>query len=816
MQSRQIFFLLFTILACLFSLSINALCQDSSIFDYSLYIGKQIGEIKITGLSVVTKEEILFLIPVKVSDVLTLDNLSQIISTLYKTEYFKKVTIDLSLTMDGKVILAINVEEREIVNKIEITGNNALKKDKIEEVLLIQTGDFISDLKIKKTVEKIKNLYLDEGYEAPDIEYSVKIDENKQANITFKISEKKRYIIKSINIEGNTVIESKKILKVMQTKKQSKIIFEFNKGIYNQGKIEQDLNSIQNLYSSQGYLDVEVFVKDIKVTETEKEKDIEITISIVENEQYTLNSFAFYGNKLFDLVAFLDPKITNPGVVYNKIAIANLANRIRDYYANYGYVFAIVEVEETINYSDKKVDIVISISENSRAHIEKIIIKGNTKTKDYVIIRELMIQEGETFSTDKIRQSIYNLYNTQYFGAIDVQFQQGSDDDLVNLIIAVEEKSTGQFKFGATYSPGSDNSFGLSGSITEYKFLGLGLQISAEVTVSTNNDYLLSLSYLDKWFLGQPIQFGISLSGEISMNETYTDNNLDGEPDFDPEDLTSYNIMDYWLDEYTFSLSWGKRWIPRFSLVGYISTSLVHYHSVEGVTDTPYIPEFTFIPFVEFANGNDNYWSFTNSISLVARYDTRDYYLFPTKGYFAKLTLGYYGGFLGGDSQFTKLGIGLNYNISLFWKIVFSINSNVDFIFPQFDGQLQIGPENMLYVNGYNDIRGWKIRLSPYYGNTKGLVSFEFQREIVPQIFTVSIFSDLGYLLSQPDDILSLTWTDIVGTIGFGFKLQIPSLPFRLYFTHPFTFTSEGSLDFIKTSFWYWDITLTVGDIFTW
>ncbi|HPO61390.1 MAG TPA: POTRA domain-containing protein, partial [Exilispira sp.] len=326
----------------------------------------------------------------------------------------------------------------------------------LSECLGYQEESF-GEIEIKKTVEKIKNLYLDEGYEAPDIEYSVKIDENKQANITFKISEKKRYIIKSINIEGNTVIESKKILKVMQTKKQSKIIFEFNKGIYNQGKIEQDLNSIQNLYWSQGYLDVEVFVKDIKVTETEKEKDIEITISIVENEQYTLNSFAFYGNKLFDLVAFLDPKITNPGVVYNKIAIANLANRIRDYYANYGYVFAIVEVEETINYSDKKVDIVISISENSRAHIEKIIIKGNTKTKDYVIIRELMIQEGETFSTDKIRQSIYNLYNTQYFGAIDVQFQQGSDDELVNLIIAVEETSTGQFKFGATYSPGSDN-----------------------------------------------------------------------------------------------------------------------------------------------------------------------------------------------------------------------------------------------------------------------------------------------------------------------------------------------------------------------
>lgn len=810
---RKIYNIFLILMVILFFTSTIYSQESISVTDF---IGKKISKIVINGLNIVTKEEILFLLPVKVGDSLTVGNLNQIIPVLYKTEYFKSITYELSFDIDRSVIITINVTERELINKIEIQGNKELSKDKIIEVLILQSGDFISEIKIKKSIELIKNLYLDEGYETPDIEYSIEKNQNDNSvNVIIKIKEKKRYIIKNIILEGNKVFTEKEIKKVITTKKQFKFIFEFNKGVLNQGKLEQDLKSIAKLYYSKGYLDVEVLVKDIKITETEKEKQITLIISINEGEQYLLNSFNIVGNKLFTLTEFLKPEYINPNVVYNRVAIEQMAEQIRQYYGNYGYVFANVNIEENINFSDRKVDIIISISENKRAHIEKIIVKGNTKTKDYVIIRELMIQEGETFSIDKIRQSIYNLYNTQFFSAIDVQFQPGSDDTLINLIIAVEEKSTGQFKFGATFSPGVENSFGLSGSIAEPNFLGLGLQISAELSIYLDNKYILTLSYLDKWFLGEPIQFGVNLSGSVSQNTGYVDNDQNGEPDFDPDNTDSYLTMNYWQDKFGLSFTFGKRWRPYFSLIGYISTNLLRYHSVDGVTDLPYVSDYAFKPFIEFANGNDNYWSYSGSVSLVARYDTRDYYLFPTKGFFIKGMFGYYGGLLFGDSQFIKLNLGFNINQSLFWKIVLSFNTSLDFIFPQIDGQIAVAPEDMLYINGYTDIRGWKIKLDPYYGRAKGVFSIEFQREIIMQMLSFAAFIDVGYLLNTPSNLLTMNLANLFGTIGFGIKIQIPQLPLRLYLTHPFVVTSSGQIDFLKTSFWYWDFTLTVGDIFT-
>ncbi|MFN3411031.1 MAG: outer membrane protein assembly factor BamA [Exilispira sp.] len=806
-------FLLFTIFTLLFSYSMIYAQDNLSI---EQFIGKKISKIIINGLNIVTKEEILFLLPVKVGDILTFSILNQIIPVLYKTEYFKSITYDLSFDVDGSVIITINVQERELINSINLKGNKALSKDKITEVLILHSGDFISEIKIKKSIELIKNLYLNEGFEAPDIEYEIiKNSNDNSVNIIINIKEKKRYIIKNIVFEGNKVFTEKEFLKVMQTKKQFKLIFEFNKGVLNQGKLEQDLLSILNLYYSKGYLDAEVIVKDIKVNETDKEKQITLIIAISEGEQYILNSFIITGNKLFDLSSFLKPEYINPNVIYNKIAIQSIADQIKQYYGNYGYVFANVDIEENINYIDRKVDIIMTVSENKRAHIEKIIVKGNTKTKDIVIIRELMIQEGETFSIDKIRQSIYNLYNTQFFSVVDVQFQPGSDDTLINLIIAVEEKNTGQLKFGATFSPGIANSFGLSGSISEPNFLGLGLQFSAELSIYLDNKYIVTLSYLDKWFLGQPIIFGVSLSGSVSQNTGYVDNDQNNEPDLNPDDPDNYLTMNYWQDKFGLSFTFGKRWRPYFSLSGYLSANILRYHSVEGVTSIPYLSEYAFKPFIEFANGNDNYWSYSGSISLIAKYDTRDYYLFPTRGFFIKGMIGYYGGLLFGDSQFIKTNLGFNINQSLFWKFVLSFNTSLDFIFPQLDGQIAIAPEDLLYVNGYTDIRGWKIKMNPYYGKAKGVFSIELQREIVVQMLSFTTFIDFGYLMKTPSDLLIMNIGNLFGTIGFGIKIQIPQLPLRLYLTHPFIVTSNGSIDFLKTSFWYWDFTLTVGDIFT-
>lgn len=820
------FSLLFILLFLIFNFSIS-IFADTGLENVQKYQGKTIVKIEIKGLNAITQEEVFALLPFKINEKLDIVLLSKAISNLYNTGYFDNIVIYVDSVNDNSVKLTIEVKEKPIILSFEITGNKKIKKDDLKDSITIQEGDFYSDQKLNNTIRSIKEKYLSEGYE----NVQINVDKNftdKGVNLKLTIIEPKRLKVHKITFVGNTIFKSSKLKAQMDTKPFLQIIFEIQKGAFLESTFDNDLNKIIDLYYTKGYLDANIKKVDKKVIEREKDKLLDITIYIDEGKQYALNGFKITGNKLFTekelLSSILKDNEIKIGDYYNRIFFKKLIDKIRDFYSQYGYIYVQGDLNEDINKDKREVFVSIKISEGKKAHIEKIYIKGNSKTKDYVIIRELMVDEGEVFNTKKIRQSIMNLYNTQYFSNIDVQMKPGDDPSLINLIVLLEEQRTANFSFGASYTPGVEFGFGLQTSYQDTNFLGRGYSIKETGNLGVNNANI-SLSFQDKWFLNKPINFGVDLSYALSK---YTNKPIDMDQDGIPDPFTTWDeyntaittdtnytttyadyLKNYISDKISVSLLLGKRWVPYFSASVGWSIGANRYRNEDG-------NNYIFAPASEdgtsslaFLNFGD--WIFFDSLTFSFRWDTRDFYLFPKKGFVFKQSLTYTGGILGGNIQFLKTNSAFNINFNTFWDIILSFNTSAAFIFPQFDGRLILNSEDYLYISGYNESRGW-LNLINYLGRAKFIFSFELQKMIVKNLVSGVVFADFASLLNSPEDISNISINNFYNSVGFGAKLQIPSLPIRIYFAKRFII-NNNSIQFIDQGWENWSFVFSVGDM---
>lgn len=827
---KKIIFSKFILLLFIFILLINIptlLIAKNDLQDLEKYQGKTIVGIKIKGLSTITEEEVFSLLPFRINEKLDITLLSKAISNLYNTGYFENIVIYINSVNNDNIKLIIKVTEKPIILNFKITGNKKIKTDDLKNVVSIQEGDFFSERKLDNTIRSIKEKYLSEGYENVKIEVK-KNTTDKGIKIEINIIEPKRLKVHTISFIGNKVFSSSKLKSVMETKTFLQIIFEIRKGAFLQTTFESDLEKIIDLYYSKGYLDANIKKVDKKIIEREKDKLLNITIYIDEGKQYFLKKFNINDNKLFtkeEILTYVlkDEKI-KIGSYYNRVFFKKLIEKIRDFYSQYGYIYVQGDLSEDVNKETREVNVSINLYEGEKVHVEKIFVKGNSKTKDYVIFRELMVDEGEVFNANKLRQSVMNLYNTQYFSNIDVQMKPGDDPSLINLIILLEEQRTANFSFGASYTPGIEMGFGLQTSYQDINFLGRGYSIKETGNLGVNNANI-SLSFQDKWFLNEPINFGIDISYSFTrFTNKPIDMNEDGIPDpFSSWDEYNYAVTNYsdfkdrysdWLKNYisdkiSFSMLLGKRWIPYFSASIGWSIGANRYRNEEN-------NDYIFAPASENANlsiafTNFGKWVLFDSLVVNFKWDTRDFYLFPRKGFLYKQSFTYTGGLLGGDIQYLKTNSAFNINFLTFWDIVLSLNLSAAFIFPQFNGDLVLNSEDYLFISGYNESRGW-LNLMNFLGRAKFVFSLEFQRIIVKNIVSGVAFIDFASLLNSPENLNSISLKNFYNSIGVGAKLQIPSLPIRIYFAKRFII-EDGAIKFIDYGWDNWSFVFSVGDM---
>ncbi|MDD5464883.1 MAG: outer membrane protein assembly factor BamA [Candidatus Omnitrophica bacterium] len=441
---------------------------------------------------------------------------------LYLLGFFSDIKID---TQDykGGLKVIINVVERPIIEKITFSGINliTMKDDKLKQQLKSRETQYLDYPSLAEDVRILKKMYEKMGYSQADITYKVDLNaENNKTRIEFTVVEGKKVRIKDIIIRGNKTFSSGRVLKLLKTKRA----WFFNAGVLKDEVLTEDIARIKSFYQREGFTDVTV---DYEVkSDAKKPYLLFITIKINEGKKYLVGSVIVKGNKEITEKEILS-RLTDcvPGKVFAQEAMKKDIINVQGLYFDRGYISAVVQESTIINADSGRVDITYVITENQVVYVDKIKIRGNIKTKDLVIRRELRIHPGEKFDGEKLRRSKERLTNLGYFDEVSYDTEESPEPDKKNLLVDVKEAKTGSFSFGGGYST-VDQFIGfieVEQKNFDWKnwpyFTGAGQNLKARASIG-NLSNGFELSFTEPWMFDYPVSFGFDLYRRTHKRDT--------------------------------------------------------------------------------------------------------------------------------------------------------------------------------------------------------------------------------------------------------------------------------------------------------
>lgn len=706
---------------------------------------------------------------------------SDLLSKIYALEFFTDDIGIIAVPADEKydaVVIRFTVVELPIITSIEFKGNSSVRKMEIEEAISLKARQVYNKAKVIMDERVIRDLYLEKGFTNIKVSSSTKESKN-EVSLVFNIEEGNATVVDSIQFEGNQVVSAKTLRSEMELAETNL----FKDGAFEEAKLETDKQKIVSYYLNRGYADASIIDVRREVKHNEKKNREELTLVFVirEGTQYTYEGIAITGNIIFDTETLQNCIKLKKGALFSQLRIQEGLMAISDLYYENGYTSNQFIPQVQKDNEKKTIAYTLQIVERDRSHVENIILKGNVKTKDYVILREIPIEAGDIFSKAKVTNGLRNLYNTQYFSALVPDVQPGSEENLVNLVFSLEEQSTTSLEFGVTFSgvtePGAWP-ISLFAKWQDSNFLGTGKTISASV-VASKTTQSLSLGFSQRWLWGQPIS--ISFSGSIEHSDTTALQKMYLPTGYD--DDSYYFSYENWTMSVSASL--GRRWTPDFaiiSLTGGLSSSLLR-----NIYDAD-----MYIPVDETISEYYGSWGYGNTLYSSISIDDRDVNFDPSKGWFASQRFAWTGLLPGVETQFffrsdTKLEGYLtlmDFPVTKKWnlKMVLAAYSGFSFLLPTEDTNLST--RNRLYIDGMFNGRGWTDH---YYDRGEVLWSnfLELRIPIVPGIVALDIFADAALLQSNLSE-MDLGIENWSFSFGPGIRFCLPQFPLRLLFTNPF------------------------------
>ena len=500
--------------------------------------------------------------------------------------------------------------------------------------------------------------------------------------------------------------------------------------IFSKENIEKDMKAIYDL----GYF------KDVRIKLEPFRDGYKVVFIVVEN--LPIKEINIEGNTVVSVEEMREVMILREGQVFCHKILKNDLDRISQLYKDRGYL--LINIKE-VNF-DEEGRLGIKISEGK---LEKIVIEGNDKTKEKVIIREMTIEPGDLFNFEKAKKSLQNIYNLGYFEDVSMKLEPGTEEDSIVLVVKVIEKNTGKFGIGAGYN----SEEGLMGfaSIEENNLFGGGQKVEAKLELGGRTTY--KVSFLEPWLGNTPTSFGFEAYDQISSKENKEDTTVIGE--YDIERLGGRLIL-------------GRKIGDSFKLGLELKSEKVTYELTSGI-----LPD-------------DTNEGWTNSLTPNISYDTRDNVFEPTSGWYHSFSLEKAGGFLGGDYDFTKYNLTLRTYISTQFiedvvdigsmkKITDNLSKGV-FAFRAMGGVADTDlPSFAVYqVGGMNTVRGYG--LGEFSGDKFLVFNVEYRFPLAEN-FQAVVFADWGQAWDYKE---SLSLEDLKFGRGVGVRFDTPLGPIRL------------------------------------
>lgn len=754
--------------------------QDSS----GWYYGKKIRAVNFEGLNHITKMDLAGVIDPFIGLEFTDEVYLDLLNRVYALEFFDDFT-PVALPGDEKgnsVIIQFTVKEKPHVSEIKFVGNQQLRTAELKEATSIKVNDIYTESKVSLDERAIRDAYLKKGYTNVKVSSSVEKSEESVA-ITFTVSEGRSTVVKSITFSGNSVVTSKTLKGLLSMKE----VGIFTKGAFQASQLEADKVAILEYYNNRGYIDAAIL--DVVKTETYNEEnnsnELVIEFVIQEGPQYTFKDITFTGNTIFSTEELRGLVKLNSGDVFNMSKYQAGLVAVTDLYFESGYTSNYFNPQVSKNTETKEISVAFTIVERPRSHIENIVLKGNEKTKDYVILRELPIESGDIFSKTKVTNGLRNLYNLQFFSAIVPDIVAGSEENLVDLVLNLEEQSTTAIEFGVTFSGIADpDAFPVSLFFKwqDSNVFGTGKSISANTTLSTDSQSL-SLGYSDSWLFGLPVS--ISASAGISHNARSTLRSV-VLPDGSVNNTSYY--MDYNQLSINLGTSVGRRWSPGYAI--YSLTGGVRGELIKNFYDSS-----VYTPADSTLAAYQKNWGLQNSVWVAGSIDMRDLSYDPSKGWFTSQQFTWTGFIPGVEQEFfvrsdTKLEgyvTLLDWAVFESWHLKFVLAGLSSLSFLQPTPNSPISSVNKLYIDGMFTGRGWTSLYSTKKGNALWNNTVELRMPVAPGIFSLDFFFDAAVIKDTAAGFFTeLSSNDVYYSFGPGFRFSLPQFPLRMLLANTF------------------------------
>ena len=405
-----------------------------------------IAQIRVEGNQRVEEETVLSYLQFSRGEEFDPEKIDELIKVLFQTGLFS----DVQMFQRGGV-LVIKVQENPLINQVNFEGNSELDDKALAKEIEVRERMIFTKARVRSDTQRVLALYQKSGYYnvrvAPKL---IRLPENR-VNLVFEITEGSETTIKTISFEGNEAFSDGGLRDVIGTAEHSWWNFFQRNDTYDPDRLEYDKELLRRHYLRHGYADFNIISADAQLS---PEGDYFVIAFVVEEgPRYTIADVAVnVGNANLDPERLKKVIKTGVGDDYNAVKVDKTVENLALEASRQGFVFAKVEPKVDRNVGQGSLNINYNIAEGRRAYVEQIIIEGNTRTLDEVIRRELLIYEGDAFNRTLIERARRRLTALDFFDKIEFQEEEGSAPDKINLIVVVQEKSTGKISFSVGYS----------------------------------------------------------------------------------------------------------------------------------------------------------------------------------------------------------------------------------------------------------------------------------------------------------------------------------------------------------------------------
>lgn len=710
-----------------------------------------VSEVEIRGNQIISTNTILSKVKLRKGTPLAQETVNEDLKRLYATSYFQDIKVEVEEKTEGYKII-FEVIEKPVIRQIVIGEFTQFKEDKLRKELAILEGQILDQRLVKEGVEKIRKLYRDKGFQFVSVESEIELNkQTKEATVYIRIVEGEKFKIESVQFEGVKSLPLKKVKKLLKTKKDK----WYTSGIFKEAVFQQDLERVLLYFQQEGFLDAKV---THKLDQNKTTKKLSITVVVEEGRHYVAGEIKFQGNRLFPESEISQEIDMLPGLTYSQYYLYQDVEKIRAYYYERGYMDARIIPDVRLNRDTGKVDVLYQIEEGDVIFVDKVIVRGNTKTRDIVIRRELRIHPGERFDGSKIERSKERLNNLGFFEEVTFDTEPGSAPNRRNIIFRVKEKRTGELSFGGGVSS-IDRFVGfaeISQKNFDYlnwpRFTGGGQELSLRARVgSISQEY--TLSFINPYIFNKPISFGFDL-----YNNYRDDTNVD----FNEQRLGAAFTLSKMITEHV-----------RIG-TGYTLERVTLKDLADDAPDV--VREFE----------GDNWLS---RLKLFTTYDTRDNVFNPMRGLLYSLSTELIGSVLGGEQDYYIAQT----NVTKYWNIsqkhIFEYKLRLG-VANEFGDSSTVPVFDRFYAGGLGTVRGYNYRrISPIEngnavgGKTLAVTNLEYTFP-VPKIDLLkgALFVDAGQV--NPD-FFRLGFSDFAVSVGPGLKVKTPLGPVVFYYGLP-------------------------------